>query len=97
MNGANLECLIPEPKQYRENYSDRRWNIYPVMVALQVRRVNDCKYFLNFDGFTKLDFKTYCTMLLKLLFRKSFTRSNFCMCNPLFISKSHICVLKFHS
>ncbi len=37
MNGANLECLIPEPKQYRENYSDRRWNIYPVMVALQER------------------------------------------------------------
>ena len=36
MNGANLECLIPEPKQYRENYSDRRWNIYPVMVGLQV-------------------------------------------------------------
>ena len=36
MNGANLECLIPEPKQYRENYFDRRWNIYPVMVGLQV-------------------------------------------------------------
>lgn len=37
MNSANLECLIPEPKQYKGNYSDRRWNIYPVMVALQER------------------------------------------------------------
>ena len=37
MNSADLECLIPEPKQYKENYSDRRWNIYPVMVALQER------------------------------------------------------------
>ena len=37
VNSADLECLIPEPKQYRENYSDRRWNIYPVMVALQER------------------------------------------------------------
>ncbi len=41
MNGANLECLIREPKQYKENYSDRRWNIYPVMVALQERHPID--------------------------------------------------------